>query len=86
MGIPQGYNAFFTRGYTDRIDRLEEEVQQAKDISGLECPNLIIYGGGKKVKDVAIAHNLVYVEQFMQRINNYPRNPLLSEKAQRSCA
>lgn len=67
MGIPDGYNAFFTRGYTDRIDRLEEEIQQAKDISGLECPNLIIYGGGKKVKDVAIAHNLVYVEQFMQR-------------------
>lgn len=67
MGIPEGYNAFFTRGYTDRIDRLEEEIQQAKDISGLGCPNLIIYGGGKKVKDVAIAHNLVYVEQFMQR-------------------
>ena len=70
MGIPEGYNAFFTRGYTDRIDRLELEIQQAKDISGLDCPNLIIYGGGKKVKDVAIAHNLVYVEQFMQRKGN----------------
>ena len=66
MGIPDGYNAFFTRGYTDRITHLDEELEIAKKISGLDAPNLIIYGGGAKVHEYCAKHNLVYVEQFMQ--------------------
>lgn len=66
MGIPDGYNAFFTRGYTDRISHLDEELEIAKQISGLDTPNLIIYGGGAKIHEYCAKHNLVYVEQFMQ--------------------
>ncbi len=67
MGIPEGYNAFWTRGYSDRLKYLEMEIDIACKISGLQSPNLIVYGGGSKVKEVCIKHNLTYVEQF---INN----------------
>ena len=66
MGIPDGYNAFFTRGYTDRISHLDEELNIARQISGLDNPNLVIYGGGSKIHEYCAKHNLVYVEQFMQ--------------------
>lgn len=65
MGIPDGYNAFFTRGYADRLEYLKAEHQIAKEISGKDTPNLIIYGGGKIVQEYCAAHSLVYVEQLM---------------------
>jgi hypothetical protein len=66
LGIPKGYNAFATRGYTDRIEYLLEEIEVAKQISGLEKPNMIVYGGGAKIEQVAKENGLIYVEQFMQ--------------------
>lgn len=66
LGIPEGYNAFFTRGYADRLTTLEEEFEIARQISGLDNPNLIVYGGGAKAHEVCAKHNLVYVEQYMQ--------------------
>lgn len=65
MGIPAGYNAFFTRGYADRLPGLEAEYDIACKISGLQTPNLIVYGGGRPVKEFCMAHNLLYVEQLM---------------------
>ncbi len=62
MGVPKGYNAFFTRGYDNRIKALEQELQIAKDISGLENPNFCVYGGSKKIKDFCNKHSLTYVE------------------------
>jgi hypothetical protein len=50
MGIPQGYNAFATRGYTDQIQYLDAELNIARGISGVQTPNLIVYGGGDAVK------------------------------------
>lgn len=70
LGIPEGYNAFFTRGYADRIPTLEEEIEIARQISGLDTPNLIVYGGGTKVHEVCAKYNLVYVEQYMQAKKN----------------
>ena len=66
LGIPQGYNAFATRGYSDRIEYLLEEIEIARKISGLERPNMIVYGGGAKIEQVAKENGLVYIEQFMQ--------------------
>jgi len=66
MGIPKGYNAFFTRGYTDRLEYLKIEFETAKEISGLQTPNLLVYGGGEKIRKFCINNSLVYVEQFMQ--------------------
>ena len=66
LGIPKGYNAFATRGYTDRIEYLLEEIEVARQISGLERPNMIVYGGGAKIESIAKENGLIYVEQFMQ--------------------
>ena len=65
LGIPQGWNAFFTRGYHDRVNYLLEEIEIAKKISGLDTPNLIVYGGGEKIKEVCVKNSLLYAEQFM---------------------
>lgn len=66
LGIPQGYNAFATRGYSDRIEYLLEEIEVARQISGLQKPNMIVYGGGAKIESIAKENGLIYVEQFMQ--------------------
>lgn len=66
FGIPDGWDAFATRGYADRLEYLKLEHNIAKEISGKEVPNLIVYGGGAKVREYCVANSLVYVEQFMQ--------------------
>jgi hypothetical protein len=65
MGVPQGWNAFFIRGYADRADHFEAEYEIAKSISKKDRPNVIVYGGGKKIKKMAEEKALVYVEQVM---------------------
>lgn len=65
MGIPNGYNAFATRGYADREEYLKMEIQTAREISGLDKPNMIVYGGGERIKELCIQNNVLYVEQFM---------------------
>lgn len=65
LGIPDGYNAFATRGYADRLEYLEMEIQIAREISGKDNPNMMVYGGGEKIKELCIKNNVLYVEQFM---------------------
>ena len=68
LGVPTGYNAFATRGVSESPDIILDEFEVAKEISGYDNPNLIIYGGGNKVKDICRKHNLLYVEQHMVRM------------------
>ncbi len=65
LGIPTGYNAFATRGYAKMTDRLAAEHAIASDISGWDCPNLIVYGGGREIQDYCCKHSLVYIHDFM---------------------
>lgn len=65
MGIPDGYNAFATRGYADRQEYLKMEIQTAREISGKDTPNMIVYGGGEKIKELCVQNSVMYVEQFM---------------------
>ena len=65
LGIPDGYNAFATRGYADRQEYLKMEIQIAREISGKDNPNMIVYGGGEKIKELCTQNNVLYVEQFM---------------------
>lgn len=66
LGVPKGYNAFFTRGYNDRLNYLEEEYAVAQRISQKKKPDLIVYGGGKKIKEFCMANGILYTEQFME--------------------
>jgi hypothetical protein len=64
MGIPKGWNAFATRGYSKLTDCLEDELNLAREISDMNNPLMIVYGGGEKIKDFSIKNNLVYIDQF----------------------
>ena len=65
LGIPDGYNSFFTRGYTGRLKALEVELEIAKKISGKAEPNLVVYGGSKEIKEFCFKNNLTFVKDFI---------------------
>lgn len=65
MGIPKGYNAFATRGLDGWMESLKSDLQVAQEISGLEKPNLLVYGGGEEVKAFCRKHGLLYVTDFI---------------------
>lgn len=65
MGIPKGYNAFFTRGLDGWIDSLKLDFTVAKEISGLDRPNLIVYGGGRRIQEFCRENGLLYVTDFI---------------------
>lgn len=67
LGIPKGYNAFATRGAGEWFNQMDLVLKTAQEISGLERPNLIVYGGGADCKAWCREHGVTYVEQF---INN----------------
>lgn len=65
MGVPKGWNAFFTRGLDDWMESLKSDLEVAREISGLQQPNLIVYGGGKAVQKFCQENNLLYVTDFI---------------------
>lgn len=65
MGIPKGYNAFFTRGLDGWMESLKIDLEVAREISGLKIPNLIVYGGGKGIKEFCQNNNLLYITDFI---------------------
>lgn len=65
MGIPDGYNAFATRGSFGNLPLLEAKYEMARQISGMDSPNLIVYGGGKAIHEFCCKHSLLYVPDYM---------------------
>lgn len=65
MGIPKGYNAFFTRGLDGWMESLKSDLRVAQEISGLDKPNLIVYGGGKDIQRFCQKAGLLYVRDFI---------------------
>ncbi len=65
MGIPKGYNAFFTRGLDGWMESIKLDLKVAQEISGLERPNLIVYGGGAKIQEFCRNNGLLYVTDFI---------------------
>lgn len=65
LGVPKGYNAFMTRGLEGWMKSLENDLKDAQEISGLEVPNLIVYGGGDEVRKFCQKHGLLYVTDFI---------------------
>ena len=65
MGIPKGYNAFFTRGMDGWMESLKLDLQVAQEISGRTKPNLLVYGGGAEIKEFCRKNGLLYVTDFI---------------------
>ena len=64
-GIPQGYNAFFTRGVSGWQPTLDRHLQMAQRISGLEHPNLCVYGGGDDIRQWCHEKGVLHVQEYM---------------------
>lgn len=68
-GIPEGWDAFFTRGLTGQTKLLESDLEIAKQISGKETPNLIVYGGGRESEEFCQKNGLLYITDFINSKN-----------------
>lgn len=61
LGVPRGYQAFCTRGYSDRLNYLAFELEIAKFIADGKRPLFVVYGGGQKVKQFCRENGIIYV-------------------------
>lgn len=43
----------------------DAEIGIARQLSGLDKPNMIVYGGGDRIREICLQNSVLYVEQFM---------------------
>lgn len=67
LGVPEGYNAFCTRGVSGWLETTERHWAMAKRISGLDKPNMFVYGGGANVEAWCKERDIVYINEFINR-------------------
>ena len=53
LGVPDGWKAYCTRAYSDRLDATEREYQAAVEKAGSESILFVVYGGGKKAEELS---------------------------------
>jgi len=51
LGIPDGWKTYATRGYNDRLDELETEIELAVKKAGTKNITFLVYGGGSAVRE-----------------------------------
>lgn len=61
LGVPLGWHAFCTRGYSDRMANLEFEYKLAKQWAQDNDLLFVIYGGGSECRHFAQRNGCVYV-------------------------
>lgn len=61
FGVPRGWRAFCTRGYSDRLNNLAFELSIAKDWAEGKAPLFVIYGGGNSCKRFAQKYGCIYI-------------------------
>ena len=69
LGVPMGWSAFCTRGYSDRVTSLMYEYKIARHWAQNNKLLFVIYGGGAECKRFAKENGCVYI------------NPLVSSKS-----
>lgn len=61
LGVPRGWQAFATRGYSDRLNNLEFELSIATDWAEGQKPLFVIYGGGNECRRFAQHNGCIYI-------------------------
>lgn len=61
LGVPRGWRAFATRGYSDRLNNLAFELSIAKDWALGKAPLFVIYGGGNECRRFAQENGCIYI-------------------------
>ena len=64
-----GYDttAFFTRGVSGWLETTERHWRMAQRISGLDKPNMFVYGGGANIEAWCKERDIVYVNEYINR-------------------
>lgn len=73
LGVPEGWAAFATRGYSDRLHYLEFEWMIAKNHAGDNRLTFVVYGGGEKVRQWCKSHGAIYVNPVIDMKNHLKR-------------
>lgn len=60
LGVPKGYGAYCTRGYSDRLPALEYEYMIAERVADGNLKFFVVYGGGMEVKEWCFSHPKAY--------------------------
>lgn len=68
LGVPEGYNAFFTRGVSGWQPHLELNLEMAQRISGRREPNMYVYGGGKDIEAWCQEKGIRYLAEYMSHL------------------
>ena len=79
IGVPKGWQAYATRGYTSRLDMTGEELEIAKSHAQTDSVLFMVYGGGKAVKEWCGEHGAVWVAEDMDRAKGKYLDALGSE-------
>lgn len=68
LGVPEGWRAYATRGYTDRMEATEREFELARERAGSDDLLFLVYGGGKAVAELCGRRRWVHVDEHMTRV------------------
>mgnify|MGYP000846998326 CR=1 FL=1 len=60
--------AFATRGYTSKVDYINDQINAALEIAGTEDILFLVYGGGEAIEECCKAAGCVYIPERMQAI------------------
>lgn len=69
IGVPTGWRAYATRGYTDRLDYTESEFKLACQHAGTDNVLFVVYGGGRRVKEHCQRRGWSWFPEHMDRAN-----------------
>jgi hypothetical protein len=67
LGVPEGWRAYSTHGYSNRIASLYNEYHQASLHAGSEDLVFMVYGGGREVKEIANKNRWYWVAEDADR-------------------
>lgn len=63
LGVPRGWKAYATRAHANRPEMLEAEHAVAVSHAGTETPLFLVYGGGRRVEELARARGWNWVPE-----------------------
>ena len=70
LGVPKGWKAYVSRGYTDRLAFTRMEHELACEHAGTASILFLLYGGGKKCKELAHELGLVWIPEHMDTLRD----------------
>lgn len=73
-GVPKGWTAYATRGYTAQLELLDREHALACEHAGTTSLLFIVYGGGKEVQAHCKQKGLVWFDEVMTLKRERERN------------